>query len=86
MNRDRGVQFTSLEYTQAFKDARGAVSMDGKGRWMDNLMIERIWRSVKWGVSICGKWIQAANPIKYLESGFSSITCSARIQLLTAVG
>ena len=42
------MQFTSLEYTQAFKDARRAVSMDGKGRWMDNVMIERLWRSVKW--------------------------------------
>ena len=31
-NRDRGVQFSSQEFTQALKDARGAISMDGKGR------------------------------------------------------
>ena len=47
-NRDQGLQFTSQEFTQAPKDADGAISMDGNGRWMDSLMIKRIWRSVKW--------------------------------------
>lgn len=47
-NTDQGSQFTSLEFTQALKDAGVAISMDGKGRWMDNVFIERLWRSVKW--------------------------------------
>ena len=47
-NTDQGSQFTSLEFIQALKDAGVAISMDGKGRWMDNVMIERLWRSVKW--------------------------------------
>lgn len=47
-NSDQGSQFTSLEFTQVLKDAGVRISMDGKGRWMDNVFIERLWRSVKW--------------------------------------
>jgi putative transposase len=35
-------------FTQALKDADIRISMDGKGRWMDNVMIERLWRSLKY--------------------------------------
>ena len=46
-NTDQGSQFTSEEWTGRL-DALGiAISMDGKGRWMDNVFIERLWRSVK---------------------------------------
>ena len=46
-NTDQGSQFTSKEWIGAL-EARGVqVSMDGKGRWIDNVFIERIWRSVK---------------------------------------
>ena len=47
-NTDQGSQFTSLEFTQALKDAGVRISMDGKGRWMDNVFIERLWRSLKY--------------------------------------
>jgi putative transposase len=47
-NSDQGSQFTSLEFTQVLKDASVRISMDGKGRWMDNVMIERLWRSLKY--------------------------------------
>ena len=47
-NTDQGSQFTSLEFTQALKDAGVKISMDSKGRWMDNVMIERLWRSLKY--------------------------------------
>ncbi len=47
-NSDQGSQFTSLEFTQVLKDAEIKISMDGKGRWMDNVMIERLWRSLKY--------------------------------------
>jgi transposase InsO family protein len=40
-----GEQFV---FSQPISDAGVAISMDGKGRWVDNVMIERIWRSVKW--------------------------------------
>ena len=47
-NTDQGSQFTGQDFTQTLKDAGVAISMDGKGRWMDNVFIERLWRSVKW--------------------------------------
>jgi putative transposase len=48
MNSDQGSQFTGFEWTQALKDADVKISMDGKGRWIDNRMIERLWRSLKY--------------------------------------
>jgi len=47
-NTDQGSQFTSLEFTQVLKDADVKISMDGKGRWRDNVMVERLWRSLKY--------------------------------------
>ena len=47
-NSDQGSQFTSVEFTSALL-ARGiAISMDGRGRCLDNVFIERLWRSVKY--------------------------------------
>ena len=47
-NTDQGSQFTSLDFTDALKDAKVAISMDGRGRCMDNIFIERLWRSLKY--------------------------------------
>jgi len=47
-NTDQGSQFTSYEFTQVLKDAEIQISMDGRGRWIDNRMIERLWRSLKY--------------------------------------
>lgn len=47
-NSDQGVQFTSEAFTQVLKDQGVKISMDGKGRWMDNVFIERLWRSLKY--------------------------------------
>ncbi len=47
-NTDQGSQFTSLDFTQVLKDAGVKISMDGKGRWMDNIFIERLWRTLKY--------------------------------------
>lgn len=47
-NTDQGSQFTSAQWTDVLKDAGIAISMDGKGRWIDNVFIERLWRSVKY--------------------------------------
>ena len=41
-------QFTSLEFAGVLKDAGVAISMDGRGRRMDNVFIERLWRSLKY--------------------------------------
>ena len=47
-NTDQGSQFTSLEFTGVLATAGIRISMDGKGRWMDNVFIERLWRSLKY--------------------------------------
>jgi putative transposase len=47
-NTDQGSQFTCEEWTERLKTAGVAISMDGKGRWIDNVFIERLWRSVKY--------------------------------------
>lgn len=47
-NTDQGVQYTSLSYTSRLEVAGAKVSMDGKGRCLDNVFVERLWRSVKY--------------------------------------
>jgi len=47
-NSDQGCQFTSEDFTDVLKDSGIKISMDGKGRWMDNVFIERLWRSLKY--------------------------------------
>lgn len=47
INTDQGSQFTGVEWISAVESLGVRVSMDGKGRWRDNVLIERLWRSVK---------------------------------------
>ena len=47
-NSDQGVQFTSSSFTQILLDQKIQISMDGKGRALDNVFVERLWRSVKY--------------------------------------
>ena len=47
-NTDQGSQFTSFEFTNMLKEAGIRISMDGKGCWVDNVFIERLWRSLKY--------------------------------------
>jgi putative transposase len=47
-NSDQGCQFTSEGFTDVLKDNGIQISMDGKGRWIDNVFIERLWRSLKY--------------------------------------
>jgi putative transposase len=47
-NTDQGSQFTSFAFTNTLRDAGIRISMDGRGRWMDNVFIERLWRSLKY--------------------------------------
>jgi putative transposase len=56
LNTDQGSQFTSLEWIETVKQAGGKVSMDGKGRWMDNVFIERLWRSLKYECVYLHAW------------------------------
>lgn len=47
-NTDQGSQFTSFDFIGRLKDAEVTISMDGRGRCMDNIFIERLWRSLKY--------------------------------------
>ena len=47
-NTDQGSQFTSDNFIQVLKDHNIRISMDGQGRWMDNIFIERLWKTVKY--------------------------------------
>jgi putative transposase len=47
-NTDQGSQFTAEVFTNVLRANNIAISMDGKGRWMDNVFIERLWKSVKY--------------------------------------
>lgn len=73
-NTDQGSQFTGFEFINVLKDNKIKISMDGKGRWMDNVFIERLWRSLKYeciylnsfengrqAKSIIGEWLNHYN-------------------------
>jgi putative transposase len=47
-NTDQGSQFTAPQFTGVLRAADVRISMDGRGRWMDNVFIERLWRSLKY--------------------------------------
>lgn len=48
MNTDQGSQFSSEGFTSLLSSQGIRISMDGRGRWLDNIFIERLWRSVKY--------------------------------------
>ena len=48
VNTDQGSQFTSAEWIAAVKSLDAQPSQDGRGRWLDNVMVERLWRTVKY--------------------------------------
>jgi putative transposase len=52
-NTDQGAQFTSAAFTGKLEAAGVAISMDGRGRFMDNIFIERLWRSIKYEEVVC---------------------------------
>ncbi len=48
MNTDQGSQFTYWAWTDRLRQAGVKISMDGKGRFLDNIFVERLWRSLKY--------------------------------------
>jgi len=67
-NTDLGSQFTSREYTGRLEEAGVAVSRDGRGRALDNVFVERLWRSVKYE----DIYIKDDSDVPELESGLTS--------------
>jgi putative transposase len=67
-NTDPGSQFTSREYTGRLEGAGVAVSRDGRGRALDNVFVERLWRSVKYE----GIYIKDYGQVKELDAGLAA--------------
>ena len=63
MNTDQGVQYTSHEWINKLKEHNIQISMDGKGRWADNIIIERFWRTIKY-CSIFMHGVETVNELK----------------------
>lgn len=66
-NTDQGSQFTSTGFTDVLKENNVQISMDGKGRWADNIFVERLWRSVKYECVYLQEWesvLDAKNALK----------------------
>ena len=74
MNTDQGSQFTGGEFTNRLKDRGIAISMDGKGRAIDNVMIERLWRTVKYEDIYLKEYSNGADLHKGLKSYFHHYT------------
>ena len=70
-----GEQFTSTEFTGLLKGAGVRISMDGRGRWMDNVFIERLWRSLKYECVYLNAF-ETGSPVK--GSAIGSIYTTAR--------
>ena len=69
-NTDQGSQFTSKGFTDILKDAEVLISMDGKGRAMDNVFIERLWRSVEYEEVYLKEYATVRELIKSLKVYF----------------
>lgn len=76
-NTDQGSQFTSHSFINVLQENGIRISMDGRGRWMDNVFIERLWRSLKYenvylnayetgseARAGIGKWLEFYNTIR----------------------
>jgi putative transposase len=66
-NSDQGSQFTCAAFTDVLKRHNIAISMDGKGRWLDNVFVERLWRSVKYE----NVYLHAYESVSAARSGIS---------------
>ena len=70
-NTDQGTQFTSAPFTDRLQSAAIAISMDGRGRALDNVFIERLWRSVKYEDIYLKEYASGADCQKGLRSYFN---------------
>ena len=69
-NTDQGAQFTSPRFTQILKEAEVQISMDGKGRALDNIWVERFWRSLKYEEVYLNEYEDGLHCFKHLEAYF----------------
>jgi len=67
-NTDQGVQYTARSFTGRLESVGVAVSMDGRGRALDNVFVERLWRSVKYE----GAPVKGLNASEIVRSNLAS--------------
>jgi putative transposase len=70
VNTDQGCQFTSLRFTQELKDRGIAISMDSKGRALDNIVIERFWKTLKYEHLYVNEYIAGPELVNGLQEYF----------------
>ena len=80
-NTDQGSQFTSREFTQILQDHSVKISMDGRGRYQDNILVERLWRTVKYEEVYLKAYANGLEARRELREYFSgSTTTGGRIR------
>lgn len=82
-NTDQGSQFTSFQFTNILKDHGIKISMDGKGRWMDNVFIERLWRSLKYECVYLNSFENGWQAKRIIGNWMNHYNRDVLIQLLT---
>lgn len=81
-NSDQGRQYTSTVFTQRLENAGIAISMDGRGRWLDNVFVERLWRTVKYENVFIMNYETSADVIRGLTKYFRFYNGERRHQAL----
>ena len=81
-NSDQGSQFTSEEFTSSLISNEIKISMDGKGRWVDNVIIERAWKSVKYEEVYLKAYESMAEAKEALDAYFEYYNCERGHQSL----
>lgn len=82
LNTDQGAQFTSDACTTILKEAGVVISIDGKGRWVDNIVVERLWRSVKYEEVYLKAYDSPREAANQLEPYFECYNSKRRHQAL----
>ena len=80
INSDQGSQFTSAVYVDLLKQKQIQISMDGKERAVDNIFVERLWRSVKWEYVYLNPEVDGLSLHKGLKNWFSFYNYERRHQ------
>ncbi len=87
-NTDQGSQFTSAAFTGRLAAAGIRISMDGRGRWMDNVFIERLWRSLKHEEVVCCERVvpvlRRRGALPEMGVGPPKSACRGRLQTATS--
>jgi putative transposase len=81
-NSDQGAQFTSTDFVGALRRRDVQISMDGRGRCLDNVFIERLWRSLKYELIYPGDFADGNDLRKHLASYFEFYNCRRPHQAL----